>query len=112
MINWQQARQLQQDVGKDEMAEVVELFISEVDEAIETLRNNYSTMAASEKTAAFHFLKGCALNLGFNTFGAQCGLGEEITQSGKEPDFGITDFLDVYARSKQQFAQEYKNELG
>ncbi len=112
MIDWQQVRQLQQDVGKGEMAEVVELFLSEVDEAIEALRYNYSTMAAPDKSAAFHFLKGCALNLGFNAFGAQCDQGEEITKSGKELDFDITNLVDIYTRSKQQFTQEYKKELG
>jgi histidine phosphotransfer protein HptB len=112
MIDWQQARQLQQDVGKEEMAEVVELFLSEVDETIETLQNTYDVMSASDRSAAFHFLKGCASNLGFKTFGAKCGQGEEDTKSGKEPDFGIADLMNIYTCSKQQFAQEYETELG
>ena len=82
MIDWAQARQLQEDVGKEEMAEVVELFLSEVDEAMETLQNGYDTIPAEDRAAAFHFLKGCASNLGFKTFGDQCSLGEEVTKGG------------------------------
>jgi len=112
MIDWQQARQLQHDVGKDEMVEVVELFLSEVDEAIETLQKTYDEMSASDRSAAFHFLKGCASNLGFQAFGVQCGQGEEATKSGQEPEFGVADLVNLYTRSKQQFTQEYATELG
>ncbi|MBE9476404.1 MAG: hypothetical protein IME92_04605, partial [Proteobacteria bacterium] len=50
MINWQQARQLQDDVGKDEMAEVVDLFLSEVDDAIGNLQDAYATMSATDRS--------------------------------------------------------------
>lgn len=111
MIDWQQVRQLQQDVGKDEMEEVVELFISEVDEAIENLQSSYSDMTAPDRSAAFHFLKGCAANLGFKAFGDQCSLGEEITKNGKEPGFRISDLVAVYENSKLLFTQSYEAEL-
>jgi HPt (histidine-containing phosphotransfer) domain-containing protein len=112
MIDWAQARQLQEDVGKEEMAEVVELFLSEVDEAMETLQNSYDTIPAEDRAAAFHFLKGCASNLGFKTFGDQCSLGEEITKGGGVPDFEISDLAAIYASSKQQFTGEFDAELG
>jgi histidine phosphotransfer protein HptB len=111
MIDWQQARQLQHDVGKDEMAEVVELFISEVDEAIGVLQKDYPQMSTQDRAAAFHFLKGCAANLGFKAFGAQCAKGEEITQKGEEPDFQVSDIVEVYEKSKRQFAKGYEAEL-
>ena len=65
MIDWQQVRQLRDDVGKEEMVEVVVLFLSEVDEAIENLQAEYAVMTTQDRSAAFHFLKGCAANLGF-----------------------------------------------
>lgn len=112
MIDWAQARQLQDDVGKAEMAEVVELFLSEVDDAMETLQNGYDAMPAEDRSASFHFLKGCASNLGFKTFGDQCSLGEEITKGGGVPDFEISDLTAIYASSKQQFKGQYHAELG
>lgn len=111
MLNWQQVRQLQTDVGKEDMPEVVELFICEVDEALENLQINYADMALEDSCAAFHFLKGCASNLGFQAFGDMCTKGESTTKNGQKPDFEITDFADIYTRSKQQFLQEYDAQL-
>jgi hypothetical protein len=37
MINWSQIKQLEEDVGAEDLAEVVMLFLSEVDEAISEL---------------------------------------------------------------------------
>ena len=112
MIDWVQVRQLQDDVGKEEMAEVVELFLAEVDEAMETLQSHYDTMSVEDRSAAFHFLKGCALNLGFKAFADQCSLGEEITKGGGIPGFEISDLAAIYASSKQPFTDDYNTELG
>ncbi|MFK5998041.1 MAG: Hpt domain-containing protein [Rhodobacterales bacterium] len=112
MIDWQQARQLQDDVGKDEMAEVVELFLSEVDEAMETLQANYAGMPVNERSAAFHFLKGCAANLGFKSFGDHCAEAEAVTKSGGTPDFTISELAGIYTDSKQVFSDNSNAELG
>jgi hypothetical protein len=112
MIDWQQVRQLQEDVGAEEMGEVVELFLCEVDEAVEVLQNEYATLATSDRSAAFHFLKGCASNLGFKDFGDQCSIGEEITKTGGEPDFEISDLVSLYVSSKEHFSHHYEAELG
>ncbi len=44
MIGWQQVRQLQEDVGKEEVPEVIELFLCEVDEAMTELDENQSAL--------------------------------------------------------------------
>ncbi len=112
MIDWQQVRQLQEDVGKEEMTEVVELFLSEVDEAMETLTVNYADMPPDERSAAFHFLKGCAANLGFETFGNRCAEGESVTKSGAKPSFTISDLMGIYTKSKQAFSDNFNSQLG
>lgn len=111
MIDWQQVRQLQEDVGAEEMSEVVGLFLCEVDAAIETLQYDYINMSAIDRSASFHFLKGCASNLGFKEFGDQCSKGEEITKTGAEPQFQISDLALLYTNSKEQFLQNYETEL-
>lgn len=111
MIDWPQVLQLQEDVGKEEMAEVVELFALEVDEAMETLQSQYDAMSADERSASFHFLKGCASNLGFKAFGDKCSQGEEAAKMGDEPGFLISELEDVYLNSKQQFMREYDVKL-
>ncbi len=112
MIDWKQARQLQEDVGKEEMAEVVELFLLEVDEAVEALQKDYAGMSSTDRSAAFHFLKGCASNLGFKAFGDECAQCEEITKAGDEPDCQVSDIVVIYENSKQQFSEYYEAELG
>lgn len=112
MIDWAQARQLEKDVGKEEMAEVVELFLAEVDEAMEKLQSAYDEMPAEDRSTSFHFLKGCASNLGFKSFGDQCSLGEEVTKTGGIPNFQISDLATTYAASKKQFMDDYDAKLG
>lgn len=111
MINWMQLRQLQSDVGKDEMDEVVELFLTEVDEAIEAFQNNAGTMAFADKGAAYHFLKGCAFNLGFQAFGEKCSEAEEVSKQDKNPDISLSDLIALYTASKDIFHRDYKAEM-
>ena len=106
MIDWIQVRQLQEDVGADEIDEVVELFLDEVDEAMESLQTEYETMTSSDRSAAFHFLKGCASNLGFKRFADQCSEGEKLTKKGNEPEFEIADLIQLYALSKASFLED------
>ena len=111
MIDWQQVRQLQEDVGKEEMPEVIELFLCEVDEAMAELDQNQSALTVDESAAAFHFLKGCASNLGFKDFGDMCSNGEQIAKSGLGPNFKISELMLVYLESKKQFSQNYDQKL-
>ncbi|KAB7614675.1 Hpt domain-containing protein [Amylibacter sp. SFDW26] len=112
MIDWAQVRQLQEDVGADEMDEVVELFLDEVDEVMENLATGYEAMAPNDRSAAFHLLKGCASNLGFKTFADQCSQGEDVTKAGNEPDFKVADLVQVYASSKASFMANKVSQLG
>ncbi len=111
MIDWAQVRQLQDDVGAEDMDEVVELFLDEVDEAMGTLETDYTTMGPDARSAAFHFLKGCASNLGFNVFAMHCGKGENITKTGGEPDFEIAELMQIYTASKTEFMVGKTTEL-
>lgn len=66
MIDWTRVEELKSDVGADEFDEVVELFFMEVETAIEALPD------ATDRDAALHFIKGCALNLGLVDLAALC----------------------------------------
>jgi HPt (histidine-containing phosphotransfer) domain-containing protein len=69
-------------------------------------------MSPDARSAAFHFLKGCAANLGFETFGNYCAEAEDVTKSGGEPDFTISDLAGIYAESKQAFSDNSTAKLG
>lgn len=111
MIDWAQLRQLQDDIGKDEMDDVVELFLCEVDEALATFEDDYEEMSLEDRSASFHFLKGCAANLGFKDFGHLCSEAEQDTKNGKDPTFQISDLVSLYAQSTQAFKEGYETHL-
>jgi HPt (histidine-containing phosphotransfer) domain-containing protein len=74
MIDWDRVQALRDEVGADDFAEVVDLFLEEVDEALGGLT---ARLAPAALSAALHFLKGSALNLGFAEFARLCQIGEK-----------------------------------
>ena len=72
MIDWDRVRELRAEVGEDAFDEVVELFLDEVDESVESLTPD------CDIAATLHFIKGSAANLGFNEFCAACAEAEQI----------------------------------
>lgn len=102
MINWQQIKQLEEDVGAEDLAEVVTLFLAEVDEAIEEL-DAVTQKGPSEIANALHFLKGSAFNLGFQRFGEFCSEREALAHSGETGSILSTEVEELYLASKEQF---------
>ncbi|MDO8328576.1 MAG: Hpt domain-containing protein [Cypionkella sp.] len=79
MIEWERVNELRSEIGDDDFAEVVALFLEEADEVI--LRLSAAT-GAKALEADLHFLKGAALNLGFADFAALCQDGERRAAAG------------------------------
>lgn len=79
MINWARVAELYSDFGEDSFAEIVDVFLAEVAEGLDRLRVAEDTTTLR---AEFHFLKGAALNLGFDDVAAQCGEGEAQAAAG------------------------------
>ncbi len=69
VISWDRVRELQAEVGEDDFAEIVSLFLSETEDALGQLSATYSP---EEAEAVLHGLKGSALNLGFQSMAALC----------------------------------------
>jgi HPt (histidine-containing phosphotransfer) domain-containing protein len=74
MIDWDRAQSLRDEVGAEDFAEVVDLFLQEVEETLARLTPEQGPDALS---ADLHFLKGSALNLGFAEFAQLCQVGEK-----------------------------------
>ena len=72
MIDWSRVNELKGEIGEDGFAEVVELFLDEVETAIARLSPD---SPARKLETDMHFLKGSAWNLGFVEFGAVCLVG-------------------------------------
>jgi histidine phosphotransfer protein HptB len=98
MIDWTRVDELRNEIGQEEFLEVVELFLCEVEEVIGRLRTRPDPSRYAED---LHFLKGSALNLGFDAFGALCQEGERAVASGGSVDIAAT--LRLYEASKIEF---------
>lgn len=105
MIDWAQIKQLEEDVGAEDLAEVVEVFLEEVDEAVDNLRDA-PTVPDAELGPIMHFLKGSAYNLGFSDFGDYCSEGEKLANSGGGRAVDLAKVVVLYDQSKQLFIDQ------
>lgn len=83
MIDWDRVRELFEELGEDSFAEVIDLFCEEVSEGLENLR---AADGQGDRAAAFHFLKGAALNLGMVELAHQCSEAEQKANNGANTD--------------------------
>lgn len=99
MIDWERVREFHGEIGADDFAEVVAMFLEEADEAV-TRMSPHLTAKALE--AVLHFLKGAALNLGFVALSALCQEGERRAASGSTA-VDLKTVAQVYTESKAAF---------
>ncbi|MCE5973219.1 Hpt domain-containing protein [Sinirhodobacter sp. WL0062] len=98
MIDWQRVLDLHKEIGAEGLAEVLELFLDEVETV--TMRLGRTPDLLEED---LHFLKGSAWNLGFRDFGALCQDGERKAAAGHVAAIDITAILACYTESKSMF---------
>lgn len=98
-VDWARVAELREEIGEEEFAEVVNLFLSEVDELIEGL----IAAAPDEVEAAMHALKGSSLNIGFALLGEVCRLGEEEAAAGRPQAIPPSDVRVCFSRSRDIF---------
>ncbi len=79
MIDWDRVHQLQDEIGKDEFAEVVTMFLDEAEEVLARISPAQGAAALGDDC---HFLKGAALNLGFATLASLCQVAEKQAKVG------------------------------
>ena len=99
MIDWERVKELRGEIGADDFAEVVEMFLEEADEAVTRLT---PALTAKAMEADLHFLKGAALNLGFVALSGLCQDGERKAAGGST-DIDLTAVVRVYTESKAAF---------
>ena len=95
MIDWNRVPALREEVGAEDFDEVVELFLQEVDEEIETLTKTRDGLA--EK---LHFLKGSALSLGFSEFSSLCQSGETSLSADPMAQVDLPGIQAMYQSSR------------
>ena len=108
MIDWTKVTELRQEIGDVDFAEVVELFLEEVEEAMDQLR---AGLAQDKWECCLHFLKGSALNLGFEAFSALCASGEAASAAGNYDRIDMPEIIGTYDQSKSMFLEELSDRL-
>lgn len=75
MVNWDRIAELQEEIGQEDFVEVIDMFFEEVEEVLTTLGDDSATISRD-----LHFLKGSALNLGFDAMATLCKDAETATE--------------------------------
>ncbi|MBS0123721.1 Hpt domain-containing protein [Thetidibacter halocola] len=105
MIDWARVAELREEIGAEDFGEIVDLFLTEVDGAIDLLAEN----AGNREIVAeqMHFLKGASLNLGFSALAGLCRDGEKAAMSGN-PDLVTADALrETFAAARGVFERDF-----
>ncbi|RXV70111.1 histidine kinase [Roseovarius sp. A46] len=100
MIDWIRVRELREEIGADAFEEVLDLFLEEVETALAVLR---TATTEDDLEAQLHFLKGSALNLGFETLANLCADGEAKSGAGARDSVDIPRIVSGYEASKAAF---------
>jgi len=98
MIEWERVAELRSEIGAEGFAEVLDLFLEEVEAVVGRLGADRGALVAD-----LHFLKGSALNLGFADLGAMCQDGERRCTAGQGATLDVAPIIDCYLRSKAVF---------
>ncbi|KIC10272.1 histidine kinase [Leisingera sp. ANG-M1] len=99
MIDWPRVTELREEVGAEDFEEVVEIFLEEVEEVIGKLQGGGSSQLEQD----LHFLKGSALNLGFEEFSALCLDGERRSAQGDAESVDVAAIISKFHDSKSAF---------
>jgi len=82
LIDWDLLLALKADIGDEDFADVITLFVAEMEEKLTELRDAPDRIDADD----FHFLRGSASNLGFVAMERACDMAEGACRSGDVPD--------------------------
>lgn len=103
MINWARIKELNDEIGSEDFAEVVELFLSEAGTVVARLRDSPEPAGLEGE---LHFLKGGVLNLGFEEVARLCQEGEVLAAQGNAGQIDLQAIITAYDNAKASFLEE------
>ncbi len=89
VIDLGRLNELKQEIGEEDFAEVAEIFLEEMDEILQGLKDQPGAATAAD----FHGLRGSASNLGFSAFVEACAIAERDAAQGAAIDIAPLDAL-------------------
>lgn len=108
MIDWKRIRELYEEVGAEDFDEIIELFLTEVEDVIAKIRDAKDRNSLGDD---LHFLKGSSVTLGFEQLSGLCNAGEDAAENGDADTVDVDQILRSYAESKQVFLAEVTAKL-
>ena len=96
MVNWDRITELQEEVGEEDLAEVLALFCEEVEEALGAL----STADAGTLKSQLHFLKGSALNIGLDQVSTLCREAEQSLAGDPQSVIAVEAIRTAYENAR------------
>lgn len=109
MIDWSRVDELVDEIGAEDFAEVVDLFLDEVEIAIVALEKCEGNPVVTEEQ--MHFLKGASLNLGFADLAALCLKGENSAAAGAPDAVSPKEVRNTFEVSRRKFEQDLPGRL-
>ena len=100
MIDRTRLNGLREDIGEEDFADVAFLFVAEITEHLQRLRDDPARATAAD----FHFLCGSAANMGFVAMAEACRRAEAACAADRPPD--IDAIAECFARSLDAIAPE------
>lgn len=101
MIDWKRIRELKEEIGATDFAEVAGLFLDEMDAEMRALPAAQGD--AAQMGDRLHSMKGSALNLGFSHVAALCADGEDRARAGDGCPVELGAVQKAFDRSKALF---------
>ena len=86
MIDHARLKELEDDFGAEDLSDLIDAFLIEAQEAVDTLDELIADWSERRNREQFHFLKGCALNIGATEFAKLCESNEKSAHRLAEDD--------------------------
>lgn len=109
MIDWARVAELREEIGPEDFEEVLELFLTEVESAIDLLEGAHGNPIVTEEQ--MHFLKGASLNLGFSDLATLCQTGEKAAADGDAEAIPFGKVRETFTQSKTVFLEDFPQQF-
>ncbi|NSX53563.1 Hpt domain-containing protein [Parasulfitobacter algicola] len=100
MIDWNRINELKKEIGLDDFDEVIGLFLEEAEDVLANLKQDQPEDKLLEY---LHYLKGSALNIGFNHVAVICTKLEKRLDESNYNHREIETLFEAYNTSKTHF---------
>ena len=108
MIDWAHVADLYADFGEEGFSEVLQVFATEVQDGLAQLE---AAQTPDEHQNAFHFLKGAALNLGFQQISMFCSMGEIRAARGEDFTLHKQQVIALFPQTCARLEQQWRQQL-